>query len=158
MVTITTKPFNAEVQSQLANIHDTYHAHELSEKPLSDLPPQIHLIEVDGELAGYGVVWELTSPRELIQHAERYYFSDDEKYMQKDFYIEIKNSKNFIFIEALDILKDYEGKGYAKHFVNWLKEQYPNKRMYVYSIDKSQNFWYKQSFEVLGKTAWMTYN
>ena len=158
MITITAKPFNAEIQARLAEIHDTYHANELSQKPLTDLPPHIHLIEVDGELAGYGVVWELSSPKELIQKAEKYYFSDDEKYLQKDFYIEIKNSKNYVFIEALDILKDFEGKGYAKYFVNWLKEHYPNKRMYVYSIDKSQNFWYKQDFEVLGKTAWMTFN
>jgi len=158
MISIIQKPFNSEMQARLANIHDTYHANELSQKPLEDLPPYIHLIEVDGNLAGYGVVWELASPKELIQKAEQYYFREDEKYLQKDFYIEIKNSKNFIFIEALDILKDFEGKGYAKYFVNWLKEQYPNKRMYVYSIDKSQNFWFKQDFEVLGKTPWMTFN
>ena len=37
----------------------------------------------------------------LIQKAEQDYFSADERYLEKDFYIDIKNKKDFIFIQAL---------------------------------------------------------
>ncbi|MNI83394.1 hypothetical protein D3C73_1401910 [compost metagenome] len=56
------------------------------------------------------------------------------------------------------MLKEFEGNGYAKFFMDWLKEKYPKKKMYVYSIENSKNFWYKQDFEVVGKTVWMSYN
>ena len=80
------------------------------------------------------------------------------RHLEKDFYIEIKNKTDFVFIEALDVLKEFEGKGYASFFINWLKGKYPNKQMYVYTLDKSRNFWFKQGFEVVGNTVWMSYN
>ena len=33
--------------------------------------------------------------------------------LEKDFYIEIKNKTDYVFIEALDVLKEFERKGYA---------------------------------------------
>lgn len=158
MPTIITKPFDQEIQSLLSDITDAYHAGELSNKALTELPPHIHLIQVDDNLAGYAVIWEYSNGNQLIQKAERDYFSADEKYLEKDFYIDVKSNKDFIFIEALDILKDYEKQGHAAFFINWLKEKYPTKKMYVYTLDKTRNFWYKQQFEALGSTVWMTYN
>ncbi|MGO4270857.1 GCN5 family acetyltransferase, partial [Paenibacillus sp. TAF58] len=101
---------------------------------------------------------EYTSAKPLIQKAEKEYFNDDEKYLEQDFYIDIKNKTDYVFIEALDVLKDFERKGYAAFFMDWLKLKYPNKKMYVYSLEKSRNFWYKQGFEVVGNTVWMMYN
>jgi hypothetical protein len=158
MPTIIAKLFDQDVQTLLSGLQSGYHAGELSKKDSSELPEQIYMIEAEQEMVGYGVIWEYESGKQLIQKAEADYFSDDEKYLQKDFYIDIKNKKDFVFIEALDVLKEFESKGYAAFFIKWLKEKYPNKKMYVYSIDKSQNFWFKQGFEVLSNTAWMTYN
>lgn len=157
MPTITTKPFDQDMQNALSEIQ-TYHGPELSKRETSELPNEIYIIEAEEQMAGYGVIWEYDNAKQLIRKAEKDYFSDDEKYMQRDFYIEIKNKKDFIFIEALDVLKDFEGKGNAAAFITFLKVKYPNKTMYVYSLDKTQNFWYKQGFEVLGATAWMTFN
>lgn len=158
MPTIITKPFDQEMQSIFSEIKTSYHAWELSQKDLSELPTEIHIIEVEQEMAGYGVIWEYSSGKQLVQKAEQDYFSNDEKYLEKDFYIDIKNKTDIIFIEALDVLKDYEGNGYGAFFVNWLKEKHPDKKMYVYALEKSRNFWYKQNFETVGNTVWMSYN
>jgi hypothetical protein len=158
MPTINVKPFDQEMQAVLSEIRSAYHAGELSKKDISELPDDIHLIEVDSHIAGYGVIWEYRNGKQLIQKAEKDYFSDDEKYLEKDFYIDIKNKTDFIFIEALDILKPFERKGYAAFYINWLKAKYPNKKMYVYTLDKTRNFWFKQGFEVVGSTVWMSYN
>lgn len=158
MSAIIAKPFDQEMQSLLSELSSGYHAGELSKKELSELPKEIYVIEDDHIMVGYGVVWEYSSGKELIQKAEQDYFNDDEKYLERDFYIDIKNKKDFIFIEALDVLKEFEGKNYASSFINWLKEKYPNKKMYVYTLEKSRNFWFKQGFEALGNTVWMTYN
>jgi hypothetical protein len=158
MPTITAKPFDQDIQAQLSELKSGYHAGELSKREISELPEDIYLIEVENNIAGYGVIWEYNSGKQLIQKAEKDYFSDDEKYLEKDFYIDIKNKTDFIFIEALDVLKEFERKGYAAFFINWLKVKYPNKKMYVYTIDKSRNFWFKQGFEVVGSTIWMSYN
>lgn len=158
MPTIAAKPFDADMQALLGEIATAYHAPELSKREKSEIPEQIHIIEAEDAMVGYGVVWEYENGKQLIKKAEKDYFSDDEKYLEKDFYIDIKNKKDFIFIEALDVLKEFESKGYAAFFVNWLKAKYPNKRMYVYSLEKSRNFWFKQDFEVLGSTVWMTFN
>lgn len=156
MKKIVVKPFDVDVQAKLSEI-TAYHAGELSTKPLSELPPNIHFIEVNEEMAGYAVIWEFNKGKQLIHKAEQEYFSADEKYLHREFYMEIINAKPFVFIEALDILKDYEKKGYAAYFVKWLKETYPDKALYVYSLEKSQNFWYKQQFEPIGTTAWMRF-
>lgn len=158
MPTIAAKPFDADMQALLGEIATAYHAPELSKRDRSEIPEQIYMIEAEDAMVGYGVVWEYENGKQLIKKAEKDYFSDDEKYLEKDFYIDIKNKKDFIFIEALDVLKESESKGYAAFFVNWLKAKYPNKRMYVYSLEKSRNFWFKQDFEVLGSTVWMTFN
>jgi hypothetical protein len=158
MPAITAKPFDQEIQAQLSELKSGYHAGELSKREISELPEDIYLIEVENNIAGYGVIWEYNSGKQLIHKAEKDYFSDDEKYLEKDFYIDIKNKTDFIFIEALDVLKEFERKGYAAFFINWLKVKYPNKKMYVYTIDKSRNFWFKQGFEVVGSTIWMSYN
>lgn len=158
MPTITAKPFNQEMQTILSEITTTYHARELSEKEQRDIPNEIYLIEVEDEIAGYAVFWEYNNGNQLIQKAEKDYFSADERYLEKDFYIDIKGKSDFIFIEALDVLKEFERKGYAQFFMNWLKEKYPNKKMYVYSLEKSKNFWYKQGFECVGNTVWMSFN
>ncbi|MEV5029586.1 GCN5 family acetyltransferase [Paenibacillus sp. LPE1-1-1.1] len=158
MPTIAAKPFDADMQALLGEIATAYHAPELSKRDRSEIPEQIYMIEAEDAMVGYGVVWEYENGKQLIKKAEKDYFSDDEKYLEKDFYIDIKNKKDFIFIEALDVLKEFESKGYAAFFVNWLKAKYPNKRMYVYSLEKSRNFWFKQDFEVLGSTVWMTFN
>ncbi|WP_424766969.1 GNAT family N-acetyltransferase [Paenibacillus sp. sgz302251] len=158
MPTINAKPFDQEMQTILSELMSSYHAGELSKKDISDIPEDIFIIEDENKMVGFGVIWEYDSGKQLIQKAEKDYFSDDEKYLEKDFYIDIKNKTDFIFIEALDVLKEFEGKGYAALFVNWLKAKYPNKKMYVYTLDKSRNFWFKQGFEVLGNTVWMTYN
>ncbi|MGG4143468.1 GCN5 family acetyltransferase [Paenibacillus algorifonticola] len=158
MSSIIAKPFDKEMQNTLGEITTTYHASELSQKDQAELPENIYVIEADETMVGYGVIWEYASGKQLIEKAEKDYFSDDEKYLEKDFYIDIKNKKDFVFIEALDVLKEYEGKGHAASFISWLKAKYPKKRMYVYTLDKSRNFWFKQDFEVLGTTAWMTYN
>ncbi|WP_141503885.1 GCN5 family acetyltransferase [Paenibacillus luteus] len=158
MSTIIARPFDEEMQAALGEIVTAYHAAELSKREQAELPEEIYLIEAEETMVGYGVIWEYENGKQLIQKAEKDYFSDDEKYLQKDFYIEIKNKKDFIFIEALDVLKEYEGKGYAASFTNWLKAKYPGKKMYVYTLGVTRNFWYKQGFEVLGQTAWMTFN
>ncbi|WP_138756186.1 GCN5 family acetyltransferase [Paenibacillus sinopodophylli] len=158
MATIKAKPFDSDMQELLGEITTAYHAPELSKRDSSEIPEQIYMIEAEDAMAGYGVVWEYENGKQLIKKAEADYFSDDEKYLQKDFYIDIKNKRDFIFIEALDVLKEFESKGYAAAFINWLKAKYPNKRMYVYSLEKSRNFWLKQDFEMLGSTVWMTYN
>ncbi|GGH10650.1 GNAT family N-acetyltransferase [Paenibacillus segetis] len=158
MPTITARPFDQEMQSILSEIKTSYHAWELSKKDLSELPKDIYVIEDGQELAGYGVIWEYSSGNQLVQKAEQDYFNDDDKYMEKDFYIDIKNKTDIIFIEALDVLKEFEGKGYAAYFINWLKEKHPNQKMYVYALEKSRNFWYKQDFETVGTTVWMSYN
>lgn len=158
MPTIVAKPFDQDMQALLGEIATAYHAPELSKREKTEIPEQIHIIEAEDAMVGYGVVWEYENGKQLIKKAEKDYFSDDEKYLEKDFYIDIKNKKDFIFIEALDVLKEFESKGYAASFINWLKAKYPNKRMYVYSLEKSRNFWFKQDFEVLGSTVWMTYN
>ncbi|MGG3506567.1 GNAT family N-acetyltransferase [Paenibacillus lautus] len=158
MPTIIAKPFDHEMQRCLSEITSAYHAGEMSTKELSELPEEIYIIEAEDEMVGYGVVWEYDNGKQLIQKAEQDYFSTDERYLEKDFYIDVKNKKDFIFIQALDVLKEFENKGYAASFVNWLKAKYPNKKMYVYTLDKSRNFWFKQNFEVLGSTAWMTFN
>jgi len=158
MSTIIAKPFDQEMQNVLSDIHSAYHAGELSKKEKSELPEDIYVIEAEDEMVGYGIVWEYDNAKQLIQKAEKDYFSDDEKYLERDFYIEIKNKKNFVFIEVLDVLKEFEGKGYAASFINWIKAKYPNKKMYVYTLDKTRNFWYKQGFEPLGNTVWMTFN
>jgi hypothetical protein len=158
MPTITAKPFDQDMQAILSELKYSYHSGELSRKEISDLPEELYSIEVDNSMVGYGVIWEYNSGKQLIHKAEQDYFSDDEKYLEKDFYIDIKNKTDIIFIEALDIFKEFERKGYAAFFMNWLKEKYPNQKMYVYSLDKSRNFWYKQGFQVVGSTVWMTYN
>ncbi|MBW7453460.1 GNAT family N-acetyltransferase [Paenibacillus sepulcri] len=158
MPTISAKPFDPGMQNLLSELKSGYHAGELSKKDKSELPEDIYIIEADTAMIGYGVVWEYDNGKQLIRKAEKDYFNDDEKYLERDFYIDIKNRTHFIFIEALDVLKEFEGKGYAAFFMNWLKEKYPNKKMYVYTLDKSRNFWFKQGFEVLGDTVWMTYN
>ncbi|MBH5320464.1 GCN5 family acetyltransferase [Paenibacillus sp. GSMTC-2017] len=156
--TITAKPFNKEMQTILSELTSGYHAGELSEKDSSELPKDIYLIEDDQEMVGYAVIWEYQIGNQLIHKAEKDYFKVDEKYLERDFYMDIKDKRDYVFIEALDILKEHEGKGYAKFFINWLKVKYPNKRMYVYTLDKTRNFWFKQNFEVLGSTVWMSYN
>lgn len=158
MPAIIAKPLDQEMQTELSELTSGYHAGELSSKEKSELPEEIYVIEAEDTMVGYGVVWEYDSGKQLIQKAEKDYFSADEKYLETDFYIDIKNKKDFIFIEALDVLKDFEGKGYGAFFINWLKAKYPNKKIYVYSLEKSKNFWYKQGFEVLGNTVWMTFN
>lgn len=158
MPTINTKPFDQEMLAILSEVKTSYHARELSAKEKSKLPEDIYLIEVDDNMAGYGVVWTYENGKQLIQKAEQDYFSDDERYLEKDFYIDLKNKKEIVFIEALDVLKEYERKGYAKFFIDYLKAKYPNRKMYVYSMDKSRNFWYKQGFEIVGSTLWMSYN
>jgi hypothetical protein len=158
MPAIHTKPFDQEMQNLLGELKSGYHAGELSKKDSSEIPKEIHLIEAGSNMVGYGVIWEYANGKQLIRKAEKDYFNDDEKYLEKDFYIDIKNKTDFIFIEALDVLKEYEGSGYAAFFINWLKAKYPNRTMYVYTLDKSRNFWFKQGFEVLGSTVWMTYN
>lgn len=158
MTTITAKPFDQDMKTILSEINTSYHAAELSKKDSSALPEEIYLIEDEDHMVGYGVVWEYKSGRQLVHKAETDYFKDDEKYLEKDFYTDISGRRDIIFIEALDVLKEYEKKGYAKFFVNWLKAKYPNKKIYVYSLDKTRNFWFKQDFEVLGTTPWMTFN
>ncbi|NIK78020.1 GNAT superfamily N-acetyltransferase [Paenibacillus castaneae] len=158
MPAIIAKPLDQEMQTELSELTSGYHAGELSSKEKSELPEEIYIIEAEDTMVGYGVVWEYGNGKQLIQKAEKDYFSADEKYLETDFYIDIKNKKDFIFIEVLDVLKDFEGKGYGAFFINWLKAKYPNKKMYVYSLEKSKNFWYKQGFEVLGNTVWMTFN
>jgi hypothetical protein len=158
MPTITAKPFDQEMQTVLSELKSGYHAGELSKKQISEIPAEIYIIEVENKMAGYGVVWEYNRGKQLIDKAEKDYFSDDEKYLEKDFYIDIKNKTDIVFIEALDVLKEFEGKGYAKLFMDWLKVKYPNKKMYVYTLDKSRNFWFKQDFQVVGNTIWMSYN
>ncbi|MGF7047693.1 hypothetical protein J2T13_002198 [Paenibacillus sp. DS2015] len=158
MPNITARPFDKEMQTVLSELKSGYHAWELSKKEVSELPGELYLIEVDDEMAGYGVIWEFKSGKQLVHKAEQDYFREDERYLEKDFYIDIKNKADIVFIEALDILKEFEGKGYAAFFINWLKVKYPNKKMYVYTLDKSRNFWFKQDFEVVGTTSWMSYN
>ncbi|MCR8635669.1 GCN5 family acetyltransferase [Paenibacillus radicis (ex Xue et al. 2023)] len=158
MPTITAKPFDQEMQAYLSEIKTSYHAAELSKKDVSELPEDIYIIEAEDNRVGYGVIWEYSSGKQLIHKAETDYFDNDDKYLEKDFYIDIKNKTDIVFIEALDVLKEFERKGYAKFFIDWLKVKYPNKKMYVYSIEKSRNFWYKQGFEVVGNTIWMSYN
>ncbi|WP_409342848.1 GCN5 family acetyltransferase [Paenibacillus sp. MBLB4367] len=157
MPTIIAKPFDQEMQRVLGEITTAYHAGELSAKEQSELPENIYIIDAEDTMVGYGVVWEYDNGNQLIQKAEKDFFNPDERYLEKDFYIDIKSKKDFVFIEALDVLKNFEKKGYAAYFVNWLKAKYPGKKMYVYSLDKSRNFWYKQDFEALGNTAWMTF-
>ncbi|WP_028612362.1 GNAT family N-acetyltransferase [Paenibacillus harenae] len=158
MPTVITKPFDQEMQTLLSELKSGYHAGEMSKKEKSELPEEIYIIENDNNMVGYGVIWEYNNGKQLIHKAESDYFSHDEKYLEKDFYIEIKNKTDFVFIEALDVLKEYEGKGYAAFFINWLKVKYPNKKMYVYTLDKSRNFWFKQGFEVVGNTVWMSFH
>jgi hypothetical protein len=158
MSTIITKPFDEEMQTKLSEITSAYHAGELSTRDKSEIPEEIYIIEAEDTMVGYGVIWEYGNGNQLIQKAEKDYFSDDEKYLEKDFYIDIKSKKDFVFIEALDVLKEFESKGYAASFINWLKAKYPHKKMYVYTLDKTRNFWFKQGFEPLGSTVWMTYN
>lgn len=158
MPTITAQPFDQEMQQLLGEIVPSYHGRELSMKDSSELPEHIYIIEAEDAMVGFGVFWEFKSGKQLIHKAEQDYFSPDEKYLEKDFYIDVKNKQDFIFIEALDVFKDFERKGYAASFITWLKEKYPNKKMYVYSLEKTKNFWYKQGFEVVGSTVWMSYN
>jgi hypothetical protein len=158
MPAITAKPFDKEMQTMLSELKSGYHAGELSKKETSELPEDIYIIEVENNRVGYGVVWEYASGKQLIRKAEKDYFSRDEKYLEKDFYVDIQNKTDILFIEALDVLKEFEGKGYAAFFIDWLKVKYPNKKMYVYTLDKSRNFWFKQGFEVVGSTIWMSYN
>lgn len=158
MPTIIEKRFDQEVQNILRDLNSGYHAGELSIRESSELPENIYVIDVENEMAGYAVIWEYNSGNQLVHKAENYYFSPDEKYLEKDFYIDIKNKTDFIFIEALDVLKEFEGKGYGAFFMNWLKAKYPSKKMYVYTLEHTKNFWYKQGFEALGNTVWMTYN
>lgn len=158
MPTITKRPFDQELKTILSELQSGYHAGELSKKESSELPNDVYLIEVENTMVGYAVVWEYTSAKQLIQKAEKDYFNDDEKYLEQDFYIDIKNKTDYVFIEALDVLKEFERKGYAAFFMDWLKLKYPNKKMYVYSLEKSRNFWYKQGFEVVGNTVWLSYN
>lgn len=158
MPAIIAKRFDPAMQVLLSELKSGYHAGELSKKEISEIPAKIHIIEAENDMVGYGVFWEYDTGKQLIKKAEKDYFSEDERYLEKDFYIDIKNKTDFIFIEALDVLEEFEGKGYAAFFMNWLKAKYPNKKMYVYTLDKSRNFWFKQGFEVLGNTVWMTYN
>jgi hypothetical protein len=158
MPTITAKPFDKEMQTILSELKSGYHAGELSKKNTSELPEELYVIEAGNRMTGYGVIWEYKSGKQLIQKAELDYFNDDERYLEKDFYIDIKNKTDIVFIEALDVLNEFEGSGYAAFFINWLKEKYPNKKMYVYTLDKSRNFWFKQGFEVVGTSIWMSFN
>jgi len=158
MPTIIAKPFDHEMQRCLSEVISAYHAGELSKKDLSELPQEIYVIQAKDTMVGYGVVWEYDNGNQLIQKAEQDYFSPDERYLEKDFYVDIKSKRDFIFIEALDVLREYESNGYGAALVNWIKAKYPNKRMYVYSLDKTRNFWFKQNFEALGSTPWMTFN
>lgn len=158
MPTINTKPFDQDMLDILSEVKTSYHARELSTKEIAKLPEEIYVIEADDNMAGYGVVWTYENGKQLIQKAEQDYFSAEDRYLEKDFYIDLKNKKKIVFIEALDVLKEYERKGYAKFFVEYLKAKYPNQKMYVYSMDKSRNFWYKQGFEIVGSTLWMSYN
>jgi len=158
MPKITTKSFDQDVQTELAELTSGYHSGELSKKDISELPEELYVIEDDNTMVGYAAIWEYKSGKQLVHKAEQDYFSDDERYLQKDFYIDIKNKTDVLFIEALDVLKDFEGKGYAAFFMDWLKVKYPNKKMYVYPITTSRNFWYKQQFEVVGDTIWMSFN
>jgi hypothetical protein len=52
------------------------------------------------------------------------------------------NKTNIVFIEVLDVLKQFERNGYASFFINWLKVKYPRNKMYMYTLDKSRNFWF----------------
>jgi hypothetical protein len=158
MPIITAKPFNEEMQKMLSELTSGYHSGELSTKEKSKLPENIYLIEAENNIVGYGVIWEYNSGKKLIDKAEKDYFDKDERYQEKDFYEDIKNKKDILFIEVLDILKPFERKGYASFFINSLKEKYPKKKMYVYTLDKSRNFWFKQGFKVVGNTKWISYN
>lgn len=158
MPTITAKSFDQEMQALLSEITSSYHSGEMGRKEQSELPDDIYLIEAEDEMVGFGVIWEYANGNQLIQKAEQEYFSEDERYLEKDFYIDIKNKTNIIFIEALDVLKEFEGQGHGAFFIDWLKARYPNQKLYVYSLEKSKNFWYKQNFEVVGSTMWMSYN
>ncbi|MEC0090252.1 GCN5 family acetyltransferase [Paenibacillus macquariensis] len=158
MPKITTKSFDQDMQTILAELTSGYHSGELSKKDISELPEELYIIEDDNSMVGYAAIWEYKSGKQLVHKAEQDYFSDEERYLQKDFYIDIKNKTDILFIEALDVLKDFEGNGYAAFFMDWLKVKYPNKKMYVYPITTSRNFWYKQQFEVVGDTIWMSFN
>ena len=71
MPTINTKPFDQEMLTILSEIRTTYHARELSEKKLSDLPKDIYIIEEEDNMAGYAVVWTYENGKQLIQKAEQ---------------------------------------------------------------------------------------
>ncbi|MDB5052480.1 MAG: family acetyltransferase [Bacilli bacterium] len=130
----------------------------LSERESSKLPEEIYLIEDDNNMVGYGVIWEYNSGKKLMDKAEKEYFDKDERYLEKDFYNDIKNKTDFVFIEVLDVLKQFEHKGYASFFIKWFKVKYPRNKMYVYTLDKSRNFWFKQGFKLVGNTKWISYN
>jgi hypothetical protein len=158
MPTITAKPFDQAMQNTLFELKSGYHAGELSEKETSKLPEEIFLIEDEDNMVGYGVIWEYNSGKKLLDKAENDYFDKEERYLEKDFYNDIKNKTDIVFIEALDVLKQFERKGYASFFIQWLKVKYPKNKMYVYTLDKSRNFWLKQSFKPVGNTKWVSYN
>ncbi|GFZ96529.1 hypothetical protein GCM10008018_48650 [Paenibacillus marchantiophytorum] len=44
----------------------TYHAGELSKKDTAELPAEVHLIEVEQMMVGYGVVWESMSAKQMF--------------------------------------------------------------------------------------------
>jgi hypothetical protein len=158
MPTITAKPFDPDMQIILSELKSGYHAGELSEKEASKLPDEIYLIEDENNMVGYGVIWEYNSGKKLMDKAEKDYFDKDERYLEKDFYNDIRNKTDIVFIEVLDVLKQFERKGYATFFIKWLKVKYPKNKMYVYTLDKSRNFWFKMGFKVVGNTKWISYN
>lgn len=158
MPTITARLLDQDMQGILGELTSGYHAGELSKREIPAEPDPIYIIEDKDQMVGYGVVWEYESGKKLIHKAEQDYFNPDEKYLERDFYLDIMNKTDIVFIEALDVLKEHEGNGYAAFFIDWVKAKYPNKRIYVYTIDKSRNFWFKQDFEAVGSTIWMSYN
>ena len=65
------------------------------------------------------------------QKAEQDYFSADERYLEKDFIL-MSRIRRFYLYPSLDVLKEFENKGYAASFVDWLKAKYPNKNVCLY--------------------------
>ncbi|MFJ5623391.1 hypothetical protein ACIQD3_11755 [Peribacillus loiseleuriae] len=148
--TIVPTTFN-QVKNLIAQLDNRiYHTKEL----LDDEPNQIETLKDNGNIVGFGV-HKRVKGQELINYTNENYLDEDAP--PTSFYNDVDPNASYVWIEILDIIDSDQKKGYGRDYVDWVKAQYPNQRIYVYPI-KTVEFWYKQKFVSIGNdTEWVRY-
>lgn len=109
----------------------------------SEVFPEIYLIKVGTEIAGYAILGEATG-----QNIINWDDSEDD-----DLEANLQPAETYIYMRFLDIAWNWQLKGLGKYFVNWLKETQRHSLVGQTTAD-SQPFWLKQEFTFVGYSDW----